>query len=394
MQEAADIVIIGAGINGVSAAWHLARRGAGRIVVLERAGLAAAATGKSGALVRCHYTNVPETQLAVSSLEYFRNWDDVVGGSCGYQEAGFMALVPEGREAELRHNVAFQRQAGVNTSIITHEEALELDPELDLSGIGGIAWEPETGYCDPLLTTRSFARAAADLGVDIRQGTRVLEILRQGERITGVRTDAGVINAGKVLVAAGAWATKLLDPLGHDDIGLIPTATSVALFRWPDGRSGRHPTYIDHSQSSWFRPVDGHSTLIGTELGAVTGIDPDGYPELPTQDYVELCREKLVRRLPRMQHAVMRGGWTGVIMRSEDSHPVIGRLQEGLYVMSGDNGSCFKTAPAIGKCLSELMLDGRATTVDLTPFRAERFREGNPWVDTHRYTAGTQTISR
>ncbi len=396
MTETADIVIVGAGVTGTSAAFHLAERGAGRIIVLDRGPFAAGATGKSGALVRCHYANRPETELARHSLDYFHNWADRVGGDCGFRQVGVMILTPKGKERQLAANIKMQQDAGVDTREISHTEATQLDPELQLADVGGVAWEPAAGYADPHATTFAFAEAASKLGGEFRLDTPVLELLADAGRIKGVRTAQGEIHAGQVLLAGGAWARQLLDPLGLTDLGLIPTATSVSVFRWPPGRSSSHPAYIDHVHNSWLRPYPGEQTLIGTERGAVTDINPDGYPENPGQAYVDLCRGILAERMPRLKHATMRGSWTGLIMRSADSHPVIDHLQEyeGLFLMSGDSGSSFKTAPAIGKCLSEWMLDRRAQTVDLAPFSASRFREGKPWRDEHGYSDAAQTISR
>ena len=396
MTETADIVVIGAGVNGASTAFHLTRRGAGRIIILEQGTMASGATGKSGALVRCHYTNRPETELARHSLDYFHNWQELVGGDCGFVRAGILILTRPDRLSQLEHNTAMQQAVGVNTSVISHEQALEIDPELQLDDVGGIAWEPDAGYADPHATTHSFLEAAKANGAELRLGTKVTEIIVDNGRVRGVRTPSGVIHTDNVVLAGGAWAKKLLDPLGVDNIGLIPTATSVTVFRNPVGMRQDQPTCIDHTHNTWMRPVAGGMTLIGTEVGAVTNIEPDGYPETPGQDYVDLCFQKLTARLPRMAHSTMRGTWTGLIMRSEDSHPVIDHLPQaqGLFLMSGDSGSSFKTAPAIGKCLGEWVLDGQATTVDLAPFNAGRFAAGKPWRDEHPYSSAAQTISR
>lgn len=396
MTETADIVIIGGGVNGASTAFHLARRGAGRIILLERASLASGATGKSGALVRCHYANRPETELARLSLNTFSNWADEVGGDCGFRQVGALILTPESHRHELEQNVRMQVSCGVNTSIISHAEALEIDPELTLSDVGGIAWEPDAGFADPQATTFAFAAAAERHGAEIRLNSPALEILTEGDRVTGVRTEQGVIHTGTVVLIAGARALQLLTPLGVSDFGLVPTATSVSIFSWAPGRSRHHPVYIDHVTNSWLRPYGDNATLIGTELGAISGIDPAAHPELPSQEYVEMCRERLVYRMPRMKHGVMRGGWTGLIMRSADSHPVIDRLDEypGLFLVSGDSGTSFKTAPATGLCLSEWILDGQPGSVDLSPFSAARFREGRPWHDEHAYSGLADTISR
>lgn len=392
----ADVVVVGAGVNGASTAFHLAKAGAGRVVVLDRRHLAAGASGKSGALVRMHYTNEPETRLAFESLKYFQNWGDLVGGDCGFRPVGFMIFTPPTRRGDLDANVAMQRRVGVNVQVISPEAARELDPSLDTSDVSAVAYEPESGYADPNATTYSFARAAMDRGATFQLDTPVARILTQGDRVVGVETAGERIEAPVVVVIAGAWANQLFAPLGLD-FGLVPSYARVAVFRWSLERPPTHLTYIDKINHTWARPIDGSSTLIGVEsrVSRYPG-DPDDYVEAVTQDYIDLCREKLVCRFPSMRDSTARGNWQGLIMRSPDSRPLIGAIPRyrGLYCMAGDSGSSFKTSPAIGKCLAELITEGHATTVDLAPFRPSRFAEGQPWVDEHDYGTNLATISR
>jgi sarcosine oxidase subunit beta len=129
-MDTADVVVIGAGANGASTAFHLAQARAGKVVVIERAHIAAGATGKSGALVRMHYTNEPETRLAVESLRYFAHWGELVGGDCGFRPVGLLVFTPTEYRHHLEANVAMQREVGANAQLITPEEARELDPSV------------------------------------------------------------------------------------------------------------------------------------------------------------------------------------------------------------------------------------------------------------------------
>jgi sarcosine oxidase subunit beta len=179
----------------------------------------------------------------------------------------------------------------------------------------------------------------------------------------------------------------------------VPTLARIAIFRWAFERAPRALTYIDYVHHTWGRPHDGNSTLFGAEVPQDTEAprgDPNCYAEAVTQDYIDLCRSKLEQRFPVMRHSTVRGNWQGILMMSPDSRPIIGQLPEyeGLYCMAGDSGTSFKTSPAIGKCLAELITAGRATTVDLTPFRASRFAEGKLWRDEHDYGLEHATISR
>lgn len=394
-MDTADVVVVGAGANGASTAFHLAKLGAGKVIVVEQGHLAAGASGKSGALVRTSYANDPETRLAIESIKYFANWSELVGGDCGFQKIGLLTFTPPEYRDRLEARVAMHRELGINAHLIHPEDARELDPSLYVDDVEIVGYEPDSGYADPNATVFSLARAATDLGVEFRLGTRVTRILTEGNRVTGVETSGGVIQAPVVVVAAGAWANGLFGPLGID-LGLQPIEAQVVVFRWAAERSTKHLTYIDNINQSWMRPIDGNCTLIGSEGGVKLSPDPDNYPETVRAEYVAQCRRALERRVPAMSQATMRGNWAGILMFSPDSRPIIDKLPQydGLFCMTGDSGTSFKTSPAIGKCLAEWVVQGRATTVDLTPFRASRFAEGIVWKDAYDYGNDRKTISR
>ena len=190
-MQTADVVVVGAGANGLSTAFHLAKAGVKRVVVVERRHLAAGATGKSGALVRMHYTNEPETRLAFESLRYFQNWRHMVGGECGFQPVGLLVFVPPAFRDHLEANVAMHRKIGVNACVIPADETQQLDPSLDVSDVTHVAYEPESGFADPNATAFGFARAAMDRGVQIQLETPVTRVLTDGDRVTGVETSGG-----------------------------------------------------------------------------------------------------------------------------------------------------------------------------------------------------------
>lgn len=394
-MKTADVVIIGAGVNGASTAFHLAKAGVRNIVVVERNHVASGATGKSGALVRMHYTNEPETRLAFESLRYFQHWQELVGGDCGFEPIGLLYFTPPHDQHHLEANIAMQRAVGVNTRIIRTDEALDLDPSLLLDDVPQIAYEPDSGYADPNATTQSFVRAAMQMGVEFLFGTEVTGVQTAGDRVTGIATTVGDIQAPVVVIVAGAWSERLFQPLGID-LGLVPFTGRVTTFRWPMDRSPQHLTYIDVVNQMWARPIDGNCTLVGAEVGLDHGVDPDNYSEAVPQAYIDLCRDLIAKRFPVMRHAVVRGNSACVMVNSPDSRPIIDRLPQyqGLYCMAGCSGTSFKTAPAIGKCLSEWITEGKATTVDLSPFRFARFAEGKPWRDEHEYGVEQGTISR
>ena len=383
----AEVIVIGGGITGMSTAFQLAKRGVKDIVVLERRHLGSGATGKSGALVRCHYANVPEAQLTHESLRFFRNWDDEVGsGSPSFTPTGFLQVVAPEHESRLRQNVADQQAIGVDTRVIDRDDLQEIDPFLYTDDLTFAAFEPGSGYADPNGTLHGFARAANNLAVRVFEESPAIAILTTHGKVSGVETPLGTIASETVLVAAGSWASRLLTPLGID-LGLEPVRAQVVVFRWPPQLEGRsHRVVIDAINHSWLRPEGIKSTLIGAERSVFTA-DPDNLDQSVDVGAIPSSRKALAARYPIFANAVMRGGWSGTYMRSPDGHPIIDQPPEvaGLWVMAGDSGTSFKTAPAIGICLAEWITDGRPRLVDLTPFRSSRFAEGAPWIDARSY---------
>ncbi len=397
LPPGADVVIIGGGITGLSTAFQLAKRGVRKVVVLERRHLGSGATGKSGALVRCHYANVPEARLTHESLRIFRNWDEEVGaGSPGFAPIGFVQVVAPEHEDRLRQNVADQQAIGIETQVVDRVELREIDPYLYTGDLSLAAYEPGSGFADPNATLHGLARAAKDLAVQVFEEAPVTAVETTGGRVSGVETSFGSIATDAVVVAAGSWANQLLSPLGID-LDLQPVRTQVVVFRWPPELEGRgHRVVIDAINHSWLRPEGVRSTLIGAER-SVFSADPDALDETVDAAAIPVSRRALAARYPIFANAIMRGGWSGTYMRSPDGHPIIDQITSlpGLWVMTGDSGTSFKTAPAIGVCLAEWIVDGTPELVDLTPFRASRFAEGSPWLDRRSYGDDRQlTVSR
>jgi sarcosine oxidase subunit beta len=389
MADTADVVVVGAGVVGASVAFHLATRGVRNIVVCERRWPAAGATGKSGALVRTHYTNAPEARLAQASLPYFHHWSDLVGrGDCGFLRCGVVRLVAPELESRLRANLDMLERVGVNTRLIDGAELAAMAPGWRLDDVTCAAWEPDSGCADPVGTTHGFLQRARELGADIRLHTDVIGVDVKAGRATAVQTTAGPIATRNVVVAGGAWCVPLLRALGVD-ADLQPARVQVALFRRPPAYAQPHPVCIDGINDLWLRPegVGWGSTLVGVSSRRRPLDDPDTLDEGVDGDYVERARSELARRIPYMAETPMRGGWAGAITLTPDGKPILDRHPEidGLFVFTGDSGSSFKTAPAIGKVFAEWIVDGRSTTLDPHPFRMRRFAEGDPLVGEHEY---------
>jgi len=376
MTETADVVIIGGGVNGASIAWALAARGGTRVVLCEQGALASGASGRSSALVRMHYTNETDARLAFASFPIFRNWTDVMGGGPPvFTHTGFVNTVAPPYTDNLRKNVEMLRRIGVNTVALSAAEVKALQPAANVDDIGAAAYEPESGYANPADTVEGLRRRATELGASIRQWTPVTGILLRDSRVVGVETNAGRIDAGAVVVAAGAWAPRLCRQIGLT-LPARPKGIDTVVVTRPPELARPHVVFIDNIQGSYFRPESGILTIVGVPC-QVWDIDPDGPMSLPPEA-PSIGAQILTHRIPAMERATLARGYRAFDCYSQDRHAILGRVDgvDGLYLATAFSGSGFKIAPAVGMCMAELILDGRAKTVDIEPFSLARFATG------------------
>ena len=384
MADVYDVIIIGGGIHGASLAFHLSQRGV-KPIVLERKFLASGATGRSSGLVRMHYDLEPESRLAWASFQYFRNWAEKVGGECGFTRTGFLEVIAEGYVDKLRANVAMHQRIGIPSLLLDAEDVKRLAPSFVTDDFGVAAYEPESGYADPSGTAASFMEIARQRGARILQDCLVTGITTRGGRVTGVETSQGPISAGVVINAAGAWAASVGKMVGLD----VPVDTwrhDTMFIRRPHDLGPSHPTVIDNINSMYFRPETGWLTLVGLEYENKIGESPEGDIDHAKPGFVDRAAERICQRIPGLErgslHSAM-GGYDGI---TSDQRAILGQAgPDGFYLACGFSGTGFKIAPAVGACMSELILDGKSRTVDISPFNLQRFVDGKPLVGENAY---------
>ena len=375
MAQTADVVVVGGGVNGASITYALASRGV-KVVLVEKGALASGASGRSSALVRMHYTNEWDSRLAWASFPVFKDWTELMGGPAVFTHTGFVNVVGPQYADNLRRNVEMLKGLGVNTTAITAAELKELQPFANVEDIGAAAYEPDSGYANPAETVEGFRRRATELGARVLQWTAVTRVIRQESRVIGVETSAGRIDAGSVIVAAGAWSRRLCTEFGLDLPARPKAIDTVAVSRPPELAKG-HMVFIDNVQGNYFRPEGGGLTLVGVPCQE-WDIDPDTLGTGLSPQAADTGAQLLMHRVPAMERATLARGYRAFDGYSADRHAILGRVDgiDGLYLATAFSGSGFKISPAVGLCMAELVLDGRAKTVDIEPFSLRRFAEG------------------
>lgn len=390
-HDAADVVVIGGGAIGTSVAWQLARRGAGRVVLLEREGIAAGGTGWSSALIRQHYTHEALARMALRSLEVFERFGEVVGGDAEFRRTGFLVLVKPEDAATLAANVAMHQGVGIDAHVLTADEVGELEPRIARDDIVSAAWEPRSGYADPVGASAGYADAARRHGADLRVGVRAERIVAGERGVERVETSAGPIATRTVVVAAGYRTRELVAPLGVE-LPITPVRHDIALVgRTPDF-GHPHPIVSDRINGSYFRPEGADLTLIGTTAADEGHEDPEvEQTREPYPEDTETLVLRFWRRFPSQEEATLRRGYTGVYDCSPDLQPLLGPVPAvpGLHVAVGFSGHGFKLSPVVGELIAEQIIDGATTLVDIDLFSPNRFAEHRPIGSSRAYSVST-----
>lgn len=364
---------------GASIAYHLAQRGEARVTLLERQALGNGTTGRSGAIVRQHYSHDFTIRMARESLRVFQHFAEIIGGECGFVTTGMLVVGGQEELEPLRSNVSRQQAQGVATRMLAPQEISEVAPGYSTDGVVAACYEADAGVADPMATTHCFARRARELGATIHEGVTVTSILTQDEGACGVETTQGRFDAGIIIIAANVWSRALLEPLG---ITLPLTATRhpmLALRRPGDAgeRAGLHAVCLDMAREIYLRPDLGGITLVGATENVFTPSDPDRYAQGLSEIEIADFRAQGSECFPALKLAVPRGGWAGIYDDTPDFHPILDLLPgyDGLYCAVGFSGHGFKLSPLVGRWMTEFVLTGQKPA-DMRPLNFARFTDG------------------
>ena len=377
MSEHADVVVVGGGLFGTSIAYQLCRRGAGRVLLLERDALGSGDSGRTFGMVRRHYSNAVTALLAMRGSRTIMHWAEEVGiGDAGYVETGYLLPVPETLVEASRDNVARLAALGLETSFVAPAEIAQIEPLLALDGIAGAAYEPDGGFADAHKMILGWFAAGYTHGLEAKFGCGVSALIVERGRVRGVRTPEGDIGCDRVVLATGAWARELLVPVGVD-VPIALKRIQVAVLRQPAGAPRPNVVCSDAVTNVVVRPDRGALfcavTYFGDEpLDAADDCDHDASP-----GYEEAIRRALSERYPALAEAAWQRAWAGPYDYSPDWNPIVGEAPgvEGLHLALAWSGHGFKLSPAVGEVVAAEVV-GDEPVIDVTALRPARFAEG------------------
>lgn len=383
-----DILIVGGGVMGTSIAWQLGKRKAGRVVLLEKSFLGAGSSGKSGAIVRQHYSNKLTAAMAQKSLRVYEQFPDLVGGPSVFTRTGMVLIVNEKDKPGLDANLAMQQELGIDVRAVPAQVLADIDPNARLKEDEIAIYEAEAGYVEAVQVVASYAAAARREGADIRLGVEVKSVVVEKGKMVGVETNEGRYNSPCVVLATGPWAARLGEDFGVK-LPVQACRTQVALYRRPPDFGRRAAVYCDFVQGIYFKPTHGEMIHAGSIAGEEINqpVDPDKYDEAADGDWLPGMRQRLSRRYPAMHRGYGRGGYGALYGITPDWHPIIDKLPglEGAYCAVGFSGHGFKMSPIVGHLMAELIVDGKASALDIAALRLARFDENDPVKTPYSY---------
>ncbi len=368
----ADVVIIGAGILGLSLAYNLALRGAQRVAVLDESYLCAGASGRNGGGVRAQWGTKNLIELAARSIELMKRFAQDTGINVWFRQGGYLLLAKSERFADrLMKSTEIQRGMGIRTEILTPQQAQQHVPEMDLEGVRLGAHNPNDGVIFPWPLLWGYAQEARKRGATVSNFTSVQGFSVSEGMVRVVRTNRGDISCDRVVLAAGAWSPK------------IAAMAGVQLPNVPK----RHEICSTEPLKPFLKPLvsvlDSGLYFSQSLRGEIVGglgdpEEPPGINLASSARFLIRYARALTSLMPQVATVKVLRQWSGPYDTTPDNLPVLGAAPElpNLFHLSGFVGYGLMMAPAIGERMASWMVEGSADEL-FDRYSVERFASGS-----------------
>jgi sarcosine oxidase subunit beta len=371
VPRTASAVIIGGGVVGCSIAYHLARRGARDVVLVERDAVGSGTTSKAAGGIRVQFPHATEIRFSLESIEVFERFRDEFGADPGYTKIGYLYLLStEAQRRGFETRMALQRRLGCDVRLLTPGDAQKLVPALRVDDLVAAVWGPGDGMAGPAEVTSAFARRARELGARLVEGVEVVGLERGASGVRGVVTTQGIVATPLAINAAGPAAARV-GRLAGLALPVHPRRRHIFFTEPFPELPGPVPLTSDVTSGFYFRK-EMEQVLLSP--GDVEDIGDDTVVPVDSRRMEETV-QKALHRLPLIEHARIAGGWAGLRPLTPDDHAIIGWGAPGFFLAVGFGGHGFQHSPATGRYVAEWVLDG-APSLDLSLFDPGRFAAG------------------
>ena len=373
LPNLADIVIIGGGVIGASAAYHLAQRGFKNIVLLEKENFfGQGATGRCAGGVRYQFSTEVNVRLSIASLPMIERFKQEIGQEVNYRQCGYLLVATNEKDlAEFKHNVALQNRLGIPTQLLSGDEVRARLPLMKFDDAIAGTFNQKDGTVDPNGVVMGYINAAQKMGVKAISGVEATGITVSGGHIEEVRTSLGGIKTRMILNAAGPWSGQVGKMAGID-IPLIPLRRQMFTTNPLKEVPADFPFVIDFAKSLYF-----HREGEGLLVGMSNQDEKPGFDQNVDDDFELVNLEAAIERMPLMEKASRASHWAGLYEVTPDAHPIYGKTDvDGFFLCTGFSGHGFMHGPISGKLMSEFILDGKFSSVDVSMLDLKRFEEG------------------
>lgn len=367
--QRASVVIIGGGVMGVSAAFHLAEAGYADVVVVEADQLGCGSTSKAAGGVRLQFSDAVNIELALRSMDAWERFGERPGFDVDLRQVGYLFLLTRPDDVTtFERSVAMQNELGVPSRMMSASEAGSLAPLANVDDVLAATICMRDGHANTGAAVEGYAQGARAGGVRIITGCPVTAIERNGDLITGVVTAKGRIPTDTVVCAAGPWSRQI-GAMAGIDLPVDPVRRPIWYTEPMLDLPKDHPFTIDFTTGFYFHD-EGKGLLFGMA-------DPDQAPGFDVElrpDWLEVVGEVAMHRAPKLLDVGIAGGWTGFYETTPDHNGLIGEASDlpRFFYATGFSGHGFLLGPAVGEVIRDMVM-GRPPVVDVSAFSVDRF---------------------
>ena len=372
LPKKADVVILGGGVMGTSTAYHLVKRGQTNILLLERESFfGTGATGRCAGGIRHQFNTEVNIRLSQKSLAMIDTLEEETGQSAMVRKCGYLFVLTDEKDVPVfQKTLKLQNSLGIKTEWLSGDEVSRLaEPCFFPDAIGG-TFNPDDGLADPNSIVMGYIKAARRQGAVCLTDCTVTDFELENNKVRKVRTSLGSVETETVVNACGPWSTFLGNVIDLE-IPVSPLRRQWFVTEKVPELPAEFPFVIDFSQSLYF-----HREASGLLSGMSNPNQKFGTDQSIDQDWEIRHIKEALARLPLLENSGIKARQAGLYELTPDAHPIIGSTPvDGFYLLTGFSGHGFMQGPICGKLMAEILIDGKASSVDISMLNYKRFEE-------------------